>query len=239
MTKMKAILLRVGIDKGCGGALSPIFEDSSFEYIPIPEFDPDTHETRTYQNTSGRKNMPLSYFLPPKICNDKMHFDPEFETFTYGDPSSKRKSLLKLNKRDLLIFYAGLTPYKNDKYPNALYIIGYFVVEKVVDFNELSGKDKLKFCNRYSNNAHIKQKDGLKNLVIVLGNKKKSKLLDKAILISEPKLNKVGRPYHAVSNEMEKLLGIKGSIQRSIPPRMIKDPECVENLNELLNIKDI
>ncbi len=233
---MKAMLLRVGIDKGCGRALSPIFNDGSFEYIPIPESDPDTRETRTYQNTSGRKKKPLADFLPPKICDNKMHFDPEFETFTYGDPSSKRKSLLKLNKDDLLVFYAGLTPYENDKYPNALYIIGYFAVENVVDFNVLSKKETLNSCNLYSGNAHIKMKRDLEDLVIVEGNKKKSRLLDKAILISEPKLNKIGRPYHAVSPEMEQLLGIRGSIQRSIPPRMIRDSEYVENLKRILKI---
>ena len=34
---MKGLLLRVGIDKGSGGCLAPIFRDRSFEYIPIPE----------------------------------------------------------------------------------------------------------------------------------------------------------------------------------------------------------
>lgn len=35
---MKAMLLRVGIDTGYGAnALSPIFDDGSFEYIPIPK----------------------------------------------------------------------------------------------------------------------------------------------------------------------------------------------------------
>lgn len=233
---MKALLLRVGIDKGCGGALSPIFEDGSFEYIPIPESDSETHETRTYQNTLGIKNKPLADFLPFKICQSKIHFDPEFETFTYGDPSkSKRKSLLKLDKNDLLVFYVGLSPYQNNKYPNALYIIGYFVIKKVIDFSELSKEEISKFCNLYSNNSHIKC-DNLKGLIIVEGDKYRSTLLDKAILISKPKQNKIGRPYHAVSPEMEKLLGIKGSIQRSIPPRMIRDQECMENLKKLLKM---
>ena len=234
---MKAILLRVGIDKGCGGALSPIFKNGTFEYIPIPESDLETRETRTYQNTAGRTNRLLSDFLPSKICQNKMHFDPEFETFTYGDPSkSKGKILLKLEKNDLLVFYAGLTPYQNDKYPTALYIIGYFIVKKVVSFNELSEEETSTFCNLYSNNSHIKRYDGLNDLIIVEGDKNKSRLLDKAILISKPQLNKIGRSYHAVSPEMEKLLGIKGSIQRSIPPRMIRDPKCIENLKTLLKI---
>lgn len=198
MIKMEALLLRVGIDKGCGGALSPIFRNGTFEYIPIPESDPETRERRTYQNTSGRTNRPLSNFLPSKICQNKMHFDPEFETFTYGDHSSKRKSLLKLDKNDLLVFYAGLIPYQNDMHLNALYIIGYFVVENVVDFNELSEEEKLKFCNLYSNNSHVKC-DDLNDLVIVEGNKNKSKLLDKAILISQQKPSNTMRLGHQKS----------------------------------------
>src|SRR5207237_1564496 len=33
----KALLLRVGIDRGAGGILAPIFPDGSFEYVPPPE----------------------------------------------------------------------------------------------------------------------------------------------------------------------------------------------------------
>ncbi len=64
------------------------------------------------------------------------------------------------------MFYADLTPYQNDKNANALYIIGYFVVENVVDFNELSEEESLKFYNLYSNNSHVKC-DDLNDLVIV------------------------------------------------------------------------
>lgn len=38
---MKAMLLRVGIDTGYGGTLGPIFEDGSFEFVPIPELATD------------------------------------------------------------------------------------------------------------------------------------------------------------------------------------------------------
>jgi hypothetical protein len=233
---MKAMLLRVGIDKGCGGALAPIFEDGSFEYIPIPETHPETKENQTFNNTRGRKNINFSHYLPQKIHDQPLHYDPEFETYTYGDATSKRKSLLKLDQEDLLVFYAGLTPYHNDKYTEALYIIGYFTVTRVIDFNALTEEEKKTYSKKYSNNAHLKLNNALKNLVIITGDKTRSKLVDKAILISEHKLNKLGRPYHAVSPEMEEQLGIKGSIQRSIPPRFIEDPYNLENLNILLKI---
>ncbi len=233
---MKALLLRVGIDKGCGGALAPIFKDGSFEYIPIPEFKPNSNSKKTFLTTSGTKNRFMAEYLPEKIRNLKIHFDPEFETFTYGDVSpAKNKYLLKLEKNDLLVFYAGLTPYKNDKFEEALYIIGYFTVEDVIDFNGLNSIEKDELASKYPNNAHIKTRD-LENLVIVIGNSK-SRLIDKAILISERRLNKIGRNYHAVSGQMERLLDIKGSIQRSIPPRIIEKKKNVNNLKHLINYK--
>jgi hypothetical protein len=240
---MKALLLRVGIDKGCGGALAPIFSDGSFEYIPIPELNENSMENRTFSNTygarwtqTGIKKKPLIHYLPSKIAYYKLHYDPEFESFTYGDPSpSKRNYLLKLEKNDLLVFYAGLTPYKTDNFKEALYVIGYFVVKEVIDFNELNNAQMKRKSEVYSNNAHIKSGD-TGNLAIVVGNNQ-SKLLNKAILISEPRKDKRGRNYHAVSEGIEKLLGIKGSIQRSIPPRMIINDVNLENLKKLINFK--
>ncbi len=90
---MKSMLLRVGIDKGTDGTLAPIFSDGTFEYIPISEGDPFTEENRTYENTIGVTGKPLSTYLPKKIKNKIMHYDPEFETFTYGDPTSVKSML--------------------------------------------------------------------------------------------------------------------------------------------------
>jgi hypothetical protein len=232
----KAMLLRVGIDKGCGGSLAPIFEDGSFEYIPIPEVDPASNESRTYENTKGRKGQPLAYYLPRRIKDSCMHFDPEFRTFTYGDPTSKRKFLLKLDKDDLLVFYAGLTPYMNTNFNEALYIIGYFTIDRIIDFNQLTESEADEVAKNYRNNAHIKRTMDFQDLVIVVAKKEKSRLLDKAILISTRKPDKRGRPYHAVSPKMEELLGIHGGIQRSIPPRFIERKENLENLKMILGI---
>ena len=165
-----------------------------------------------------------------------MHYDPEFETFSYGDVKGKKKYLLKLDKDDLLVFYAGLTPFMNNKFDEALYIIGYFTINRIIDFNQLNKSEKEVTTFLYNNNAHIKRKYSYHDLVIVVGDKTKSFLLDKAMLISSRKNDKRGRPYHAVSPEIEELLGIKGSIQRSIPPRIIKNQENLENLNRILQI---
>jgi hypothetical protein len=172
---MKAMLLRVGIDKGTDGALGPLFEDGSFEFIPISEGDAESKEERTYQNTLGKSGKSLSTYLPKRVENRTMHFDPEFVTFTYGDPTVKRKYLLKLEKKDLLIFYAGFTPFKNKKHKEALYLIGYFTVERVIDFNQLTKKEIGNFYRLYPNNAHLKRSYDTEDLVIVVGHKDKSK----------------------------------------------------------------
>lgn len=235
---MKAMLLRIGIDKGTDGTLGPIFQDGSFEYIPISEGDSQSKEDRTYKNTIGRTGKPLSIYLLKKIENRTLHLDPEFETFTYGDPTSKRNYLLKLREDDLLIFYAGLSPFQNEKQKTGLYIIGYFTIKEVIDFNRLSKNELEKYYQAYPNNAHLKRSIGTENLVIVVGDKRCSKLLDKAILISEPKYDKNGRAYQSVSREMEMSLGISGSIQRSIPPRFIGTESNLNNLRHILNSGD-
>lgn len=230
---MKAMLLRVGIDTGTDGALAPVFDDGTFEYIPLSEYDHKTKENRTYRNTIGRSGKPLAYYLPSGISDRKMHFDPEFETFTYGDPTVKRNYLLKLEKGDLLVFYAGLVPHQTAHHKKGLYVIGYFIVDRIFDFNSLDEGEMTRACELCSNNAHVKR-DDVSNLVIVTGNPEKSRLLDSAVLISEPKLDKRGVPYHAVSRMLEERLGISGSIQRSIPPRFVEGEKNLANLNKLL-----
>lgn len=232
---MKAMLLRVGIDKGTDGVLAPIFKDGTFEYIPLSEKVKGSLEEKTFENTMGIHGRCLSYYLPKKIHGRLLHNDPEFETNTYGDQTVKGKYLLKLEKNDILVFYAGLTPYKNTNFEEALYIIGYFVVDDIVNFNVLDESSRNIMIKELKNNSHIKF-NGLENLVVIKG-KDSSKLLKHAVLISERKTNKIGKKYHAVSDEMEDKLGIKGSIQRSIPPRFITG-DGLENLKKILNISD-
>ena len=229
---MKALLLRVGIDKGCGGTLAPIFDDGSFEFVPIPEGVP-APGAATYNERIGRRGKRLSAYVPSSIKNAPMHEDPVFLTCTYGDPTLKRYHLLKLVKGDLLVFYAGLQPYATDNYKEALYIIGYFDVENVTEFNKLLEAELAESLQRYRHNAHVKRQNSRRDLVVVAGGGD-SRLLDKAIVISQKKPDRRGRPMHALSPEMEELLGISGFIQRSIPPRFVVEEHNVRNLVTLL-----
>ena len=214
--KMKGLLLRVGIDKGSGGCLAPIFKDRSFEYIPIPE-NRATSETRLYANIDGINGRSFSDFTPEKIRYSHPHYDPEFVTFTYGDPTKpKRNQLSKLVPRDLLIFYAGLKPIDEvDK--SRLYAIGFFIVKEVYDFKKIPKADYSYVFNKLRNNAHAKIYFRLKeldidlseeDLVIVRGNPKISKLLKKALLI--------GDNSSKMLKELESIFGYKGSLQRAV-----------------------
>ncbi len=239
---MKAMLLRVGIDKSSDGVLAPIFPDGSFEYIPLSEKDEKSTEKRTYMNLTGKNGKPLSDYLPPKVANRKVHLDPEFTTFTYGDVGRKAGYLKKLKPGDILVFYAGFTPYLKSEHPETLYIIGYFTVMEIIDFQEImdshpTSTSKISRIRRkYPDNSHPKRELDLHELVMVVGDPEQSKLLEKAILLGQKKLNKIGRYYHAVSPQMEELLGIKGSIQRSIPPRFILEEDKLRNLKDLLRL---
>ena len=232
---MKAMLLRVGIDKGAGGALGPIFKDGTFEYIPIPENPYNSNTDSTYSNTQGRNENFLSEFVPKGLKDESMHFDPEFKTFTYGDPTRKSSSLRKLNKNDLLIFYAGLKPFENKRYEEGLYIIGYFTVKEVLDFDKMTEDEVLECQNSCHNNAHIKRKESTENLIIVKGFKNKSKLLDKAIKISVKGEDSIGRTLHVLSPKMENITALSGSIQRSTP-RWIEEEKNILKLQKLLGL---
>src|SRR5689334_15654217 len=124
---MQVVLLRAGIDTGSGGIHGPLFRDGSFEYIPIPDrFRGKGVGERTYGNTRGRVGQRLVDYFPQarreRLSDQSIHFDPEFETFTYGDPTPPKASLRRLAEGSLLIYYAGLRGWDFDCSP-ALYII--------------------------------------------------------------------------------------------------------------------
>ena len=71
------LLLRVGLDSSSGRGHGPLFEDNSFEYIPIPESS-ETREERTYDELLARTGGRFSEHVP-HLAERLPHFDPEFE----------------------------------------------------------------------------------------------------------------------------------------------------------------
>ena len=219
----KAMLLRVGIDKGSGGSLAPVFPDGSFEYIPIPE-SRDTTETRTYATIVGRCGRPLSAFVRPKLKYAAPHFDPEFETFTYGDPTpNKRRQLLQLEPGDLLVFYAGLQPDSHLDHAR-IFAIGHVEVESIHDLGDITRNQYPALRKRIGRNAHFFRNTPDKSLVVVKGKKARSRLLKKAIPFGDAKDRMLG-DIHS--------LGYDGSLLRAIG-HWIRDGEAVVALKRWL-----
>lgn len=220
-------MLRIGIDTGSGGIHGPLFQDRSFEYIPIPDkYDIDS---RTYGNTTGRTSRKLYEYFPKtrqkKVEHKSMHFDPEFITFTYGDPTTPKAGLRHLEKGDMLIFYCGLKGWDFQSDP-ALYLMGYFEIETAGKADKFSLRDIKEY---FAENFHVRHqsifKRQINDLVLVKGSEK-SRLLEKAVLMSEVGKNRAGKPIKVLSSKMQNIFGNfsgKISFQRS-PTRWVAPP---------------
>lgn len=240
---MQIVLLRVGIDTGSGGILGPLFKGSSFEYIPIPDnFRGQGVDRRTYGNTRGRHGGRLIDYFPEGrrgiLCNQSIHFDPEFLTFTYGDPTPPKASLRRLSEGSLLVFYAGLKGWGFDCRP-ALHIIGYF---DVTHAGLASSFTKAELRRMFQSNFHIMHNEVFEDqkdcLVLVKGGKG-SRLLKKAVKISSMGEDRIGRPLYKLSTEMQRIFGeFDGhvGIQRC-PPRWVA-PEFTECASKFLRSLD-
>lgn len=222
---MQIALLRIGIDTGSGGIHGPLFHNGTFEYIPIP--DNSGKDEHTYGNTTGKYGKKLVEYFPESrkanASNQSIHFDPEFVSFTYGDPTSPKAGLRRLCQGDMLVFYCGLEGWDFKSWP-ALYLIGYFEILIAGKASEFSTREIETY---FPHNYHVKHSDVYerqKNALILVKGSPQSRLLKKAICISETGEDRAGRPLKVLSSEMQKIFGDfdgKISFQRS-PTRWVK-----------------
>ncbi len=227
----KVVLLRVGIDSGSGGIQGPLFKDGSFEFICIP--DNKRVSVHTYGTMVGTGGKAFVDYFPKsqreRMAGQHIHVDPEFETFTYGDPTTPKRSLRNLKPGDCLVFYCGLQKWNaadgwSREHRPALYLAGFFEVAlagMAVDF------DKNVLTSQFGKNFHVryptvfkKQKD---DLVLVKGGPG-SRLFQQAHQISSEGKDRAGKPLKVLSPAMQEVFGSFGghiSIQRS-PPRWVE-----------------
>ncbi len=228
--KKQVVLLRVGVDAGCGGIQGPLFEDGTFEFICIP--DRKRVSVHTYGNMVGRNGESLAGYFPDSrralMGGMTVHVDPEWETCTYGDPTTPKQSLRHLKRGDLLVFYCGLQRWDSERGWNgdrrpALYLAGYFEVAfagMAADFDDAVLRID------FAKNFHVRYptvfKQQKNDLVLVKGGPG-SRLFRKARQISAEGRDRAGKPLKVLSPKMQKVFGNFGghvSIQRS-PPRWV------------------
>ena len=248
---MKAALLRVGIDLGCGGFISPLFDDDTFELIYIPEPFPfskmNSNSLYTYSTFMGRTGKLLHEYFDNQNHKNKMtskiiHVDPDFEGFTYGDPCFNKARLAQLNEGDYLIFYAGLK--RKAEKSHFLYLVGFFEIQNAIAVKDL--KDRKDLLKYYSTNFHVKHEEIFlrdvtyqknRGLKLVKGSER-SRLFKKAYKLTELKpYKKLKHPVNVLSKDMQKIFGnLNGRIflgRNAL--RMIEDPRTVKRIKAYID----
>jgi hypothetical protein len=170
-----------------------------------------------------------------KAFDQSIHFDPEFETFTYGDPTPPKAKLRQLGEGSLLVFYAGLKGWNFECSP-ALYIIGFFEVARAGLAASFSAAELARLFNNNFHVMHCNVFDDQKDRLVLVKGSANSRLLKKAVKISSVGTDKNGRPLHRLSPEMQaRFGGFSGntSIQRS-PPRWVA-PEFTQRAAQYIS----
>jgi hypothetical protein len=155
--------------------------------------------------------------------DQSIHFDPEFASFTYGDPTRPKAGLRRLSAGDVLVFYAGLRGFDHES-PSALYLIGYFEVEFAGYAADLP-REHLIACNENFHVRHPSVFDAQREQLVLVKGGSGSRMLEKARCISAIGRDRTGKPLKVLSPEMQQIFGDfdgKLSFQRS-PTRWVAD----------------
>lgn len=148
------------------GIASPLFSDGSFEYVPVLErapLDPSCLHAVRYGDLKTRSGLPIVEFVSPKWLDHPAHYDPEFETFTYGDYVNKPRAakLRRAEIGDFLFFLARLRPWKNGRFAGGPghYVIGFIEIEKVLRGIPTSIRSGIipAGLSEFSKNAHVRR----------------------------------------------------------------------------------
>ena len=157
----KVFLINVGSNAN-HSFCSPIFDDRTFEFIPIPEDIEGSYphgikykDLRSYYDPS----RDLDLYVPENLREVAMHNDPEFDTFTYGDNcdvNPRASALRKVSRGDFLIFISRLQNWTKGAPTNifGFYLIGYIHVDQVV--GSVVNPLEKGLMSRFSVNAHVR-----------------------------------------------------------------------------------
>ncbi len=160
----KAVFMRRGLDSGSkGGKAHGVFnEELQFDYFPVifgkGYTDEDFFHCRTYSEISCRLGGFLSDYLPLRLKCAVPYVNPNFNNLTFEESTRKYQSLAHLSKGDLIVFYASLKFFINEKVfnPNkskadGLFILGFFILEEdpIITYSDsLPSSSELSYLKR-------------------------------------------------------------------------------------------
>jgi hypothetical protein len=161
----KLAIINVGVNASHGKLQSPLFDDETFEFVPIPErgrYSDAVYPSGTcYRDLDAfNKGGRLLDYIPNRYHNVWAHNDPEFKSFTYGDypgRSPRAANLKRLEPGDYLFFLARLVKWKDGEFTRdaGFFLVGYLEIEEILRdvTSELSAAQR----NRVINNAHVQR----------------------------------------------------------------------------------
>jgi hypothetical protein len=157
---VKGLLVRVGIDSSDGRWNAPVRESAGeFAHVTITE-------TKHVRPTLGRtydEFVPAvarcGSSLPERLLNHATHLDPDFAHLTYGDQGQRGRSISRLQRGDLLAFFAGLRAVENPGGALVYALIGLYVIQEIATARSVPAK-------RWHENAHTRREPGPGDLVV-------------------------------------------------------------------------
>lgn len=145
----RIFLANVGVN-AAHRLVSPLREDGGFTLVTIPEQDGlDGTGIVRYGDVPH-----LRALVPPTLWNRVTHYDPEFETFTYGDncATAPRAAALKSCRRgDWIFFIARLVGNAGPVFA----VIGGLEVESIL--TDVRARPEEERLRRYAANAHVRR----------------------------------------------------------------------------------
>jgi hypothetical protein len=150
----KIYLINVGANRSHEDrARSPIFPDGTWIFVPFPRDKP----------TQKGEDFPEVTFPYLDVRDGiKCHLDPDWDRHTYGDccDNPRAKSLLKVRKGDILLFWALLWKTNPasvvfDSHDRGWYLIGALRVERILKSGERIDTLPRDTRQRVAFNAHV------------------------------------------------------------------------------------
>ena len=198
MTKLAFV--NVGANASHGSLRSPVFEDYTFEFVPIPDMILNLFERSTgirYANLRASNGVAFREFIPAAYLEQFAHTDPDFENFTYGDyPSHGRAAnLRRLTPRDYLVFFSRLVRWDDGHFngESGFYIVGFLEIETV--FPNISRRPNRDVLREIETNPHVIRgtcDPTLYDGFWIIKGTKRSKRLKKAVLFDRKTIEKFG-----------------------------------------------